>query len=57
MASPTDSVQNKNQQVHYILLAVAVLACLLPFSGKAFNVSLISLGRSRSTRWIPTALE
>ena len=38
MASPSDSVHNKRQRVHYILLAVAVLACLLPFSGKAFNV-------------------
>jgi 4-amino-4-deoxy-L-arabinose transferase-like glycosyltransferase len=38
MASPTDSAQPKRQYVHYILLAVAVLACLLPFSGKAFNV-------------------
>ncbi len=36
MAWLTDSVQNK--RIHYILLAVAVLACLLPFSGKAFNV-------------------
>lgn len=38
MAPPTDSVQNKTQRIHSILLAVAVLACLLPFSGKAFNV-------------------
>jgi 4-amino-4-deoxy-L-arabinose transferase-like glycosyltransferase len=38
MASPTDSVQNKHQQFHYMILAVAVAACLLPFSGKAFNV-------------------
>jgi 4-amino-4-deoxy-L-arabinose transferase-like glycosyltransferase len=38
MASPTDSVQPNLQRVHYILLAVAVLACLAPFSGKAFNV-------------------
>jgi 4-amino-4-deoxy-L-arabinose transferase-like glycosyltransferase len=38
MAPPTDSVQPKRQHLHYILLAVAVLACLLPFSGKAFNV-------------------
>jgi hypothetical protein len=36
MSSPTHSIHNKH--VHYILLAVAVLACLLPFSGKAFNV-------------------
>src|SRR5580658_1982113 len=38
MASPTDSVQDKRQYVHYILLAVAVLTCLAPFSGKAFNI-------------------
>jgi 4-amino-4-deoxy-L-arabinose transferase-like glycosyltransferase len=38
MASPTDSVQPKPQHLRYILLAVAVLACLLPFSGKAFNI-------------------
>jgi 4-amino-4-deoxy-L-arabinose transferase-like glycosyltransferase len=38
MASPTDSIQPHRQRVHYILLAFAVLACLLPFSGKAFNV-------------------
>jgi len=38
MASPTDRAQPKPQYVHYILLAAAVFACLLPFSGKAFNV-------------------
>jgi 4-amino-4-deoxy-L-arabinose transferase-like glycosyltransferase len=38
MASPTESVSNQRQYVRYVLLAVAVLACLLPFSGKAFNV-------------------
>src|SRR5580692_8404186 len=38
MASPTDSVQDKRQYVHYILLAVAVISCLAPFSGKAFNI-------------------
>jgi 4-amino-4-deoxy-L-arabinose transferase-like glycosyltransferase len=38
MASSTDSAQPKPQYVQYILLAAAVLACLLPFSGKAFNV-------------------
>src|SRR5271168_53533 len=38
MAPPIDSVQNKHQHIHYILLAAAVLACLIPFSGKAFNV-------------------
>jgi hypothetical protein len=38
MALPTDSAQPKTPYVEYILLAAAVLACLLPFSGKAFNV-------------------
>ena len=38
MAPPTDSFQNKRSRVHYILLAVVVVACLVPFSGKAFNV-------------------
>ncbi len=38
MEPPTDSIQSKRQHVHYLLLAVAVLACLVPFSGKAFNV-------------------
>jgi hypothetical protein len=38
MPSSTDSAQNKRQHVHYLFLAVALLACLLPFSGKAFNV-------------------
>src|ERR1039458_10016343 len=38
MASPSNSAQNNRQHVHYILLAVAVLACLMPFWGKAFNV-------------------
>ena len=38
MAPPSDSIQNKHQQAHYILLTLAVLACLVPFSGKAFNV-------------------
>jgi Dolichyl-phosphate-mannose-protein mannosyltransferase len=34
-----ESWQNKPSQVNsYILLAVAVLACLVPFSGKAFNI-------------------
>jgi hypothetical protein len=36
MSSLIDSIHNKH--LHYILLAVSVLACLLPFSGKAFNV-------------------
>lgn len=38
MAPSTDSVSNNHQRVHFILLAVAVLACLVPFSGKAFHV-------------------
>ena len=38
MEPPTDSIQSKRQRVHYLLLTVAVLACLVPFSGKAFNV-------------------
>jgi Dolichyl-phosphate-mannose-protein mannosyltransferase len=36
MAPPTNN--SPNQYVHYILLAIALLACLLPFSGKAFNI-------------------
>src|ERR1700690_856754 len=38
MALPTDSIQNKRQRLHYVLLAAAVLASLIPFSGKAFNI-------------------
>src|SRR5580704_11269238 len=38
MAPSTESFQNKSSRVHYIVLAVAVLACLVPFSGKAFNI-------------------
>jgi hypothetical protein len=38
MALPADSFQNKRSRVHYILLAVAVFACLVPFSGKPFNI-------------------
>jgi len=38
MASPADRTQKNQTSVPYILLATAVLACLLPFSGKAFNV-------------------
>jgi hypothetical protein len=38
MAPPTDSVLNQRQHIHYLLLAVAVLACLVPFSGKPFNI-------------------
>jgi 4-amino-4-deoxy-L-arabinose transferase-like glycosyltransferase len=38
MAPPIDSLRKNHQHVHYILLAVAVLACLVPFSGKPFNI-------------------
>jgi Dolichyl-phosphate-mannose-protein mannosyltransferase len=39
MATPTQSFRDKRSHfTSYLLLAVAVLACLLPFSGKAFNV-------------------
>ncbi len=38
MAPPTESSPQQRPHVPYILLAVATLACLLPFSGKAFNV-------------------
>jgi 4-amino-4-deoxy-L-arabinose transferase-like glycosyltransferase len=38
MEPPTDSAQKKSQRLPFFLLAVAVLACLVPFSGKAFNV-------------------
>src|ERR1700728_1456344 len=38
MAPPTESFQSKHSQIHYLVLALALLACLLPFSGKAFNV-------------------
>jgi Dolichyl-phosphate-mannose-protein mannosyltransferase len=38
MARATDSVQHKREHVDYIILAVMVVACLAPFSGKAFNV-------------------
>jgi 4-amino-4-deoxy-L-arabinose transferase-like glycosyltransferase len=38
MAPLTETFPNKRSSVRYILLAVALLACLLPFSGKAFNV-------------------
>jgi 4-amino-4-deoxy-L-arabinose transferase-like glycosyltransferase len=38
MAPSTESFQNKSSRVHYIVLAVAVLACLVPFSGKPFNI-------------------
>jgi len=39
MAPATERVQNRRSLVRsYIFLAVALFACLLPFSGKAFNV-------------------
>jgi hypothetical protein len=39
MAPPVESFQNNRSHLSsYILLAVAVLACLVPFSGKAFNI-------------------
>ncbi len=38
MAPPIDSLRKNHRYVHYILLAVAVLACLVPFSGKPFNI-------------------
>jgi hypothetical protein len=38
MAPPIDSLHTNHQYVHYIILAAAVLACLVPFSGKPFNI-------------------
>ncbi len=39
MASPTKSYSDKrSHSLSYVLLAAAVFACLLPFSGKAFHV-------------------
>jgi hypothetical protein len=38
MAPPIDTLRKNHRYVHYILLAVAVLACLVPFSGKPFNI-------------------
>jgi 4-amino-4-deoxy-L-arabinose transferase-like glycosyltransferase len=38
MAPPAESFQKKHSSLHYVLLAIAVLVGLLPFSGKAFNV-------------------
>jgi hypothetical protein len=38
MAPPTESSPQQRPHVPYLLLAMATLACLLPFSGKAFNV-------------------
>ncbi|MGA2374897.1 MAG: glycosyltransferase family 39 protein [Candidatus Sulfotelmatobacter sp.] len=38
MAPRIDSLRKNHRYVHYILLAVAVFACLAPFSGKPFNI-------------------
>jgi 4-amino-4-deoxy-L-arabinose transferase-like glycosyltransferase len=38
MAKSAESLENNRSRVHCIVLAVAVLACLVPFSGKAFNI-------------------
>jgi 4-amino-4-deoxy-L-arabinose transferase-like glycosyltransferase len=39
MASPIETIQNRRAQLRsYIFLAVALFACLVPFSGKAFNI-------------------
>jgi hypothetical protein len=38
MASPPESIQHQRSRLHYILLTLAVLACLIPFTGKAFKV-------------------
>jgi hypothetical protein len=38
MAPPIDSLRKNHRYVHYILLGVAVLACLIPFSAKPFNI-------------------
>src|SRR5580698_5696385 len=38
MAPSIDSLRKNHHYVHYILLGVAVLACLIPFSGKPFNI-------------------
>jgi 4-amino-4-deoxy-L-arabinose transferase-like glycosyltransferase len=39
MASATDTVQAKRSHLRsYLFLTVALFACLLPFSGKAFNI-------------------
>jgi hypothetical protein len=38
MAPPIDSLRKNHRYVHYIILAAAVLACLVPFSGKPFNI-------------------
>ncbi|MGA9543998.1 MAG: glycosyltransferase family 39 protein [Candidatus Sulfotelmatobacter sp.] len=38
MAPPIDSLRKNHRHVHYTLLTLAVLACLVPFSGKPFNI-------------------
>ena len=39
MASATQRIQTKHSQLRsYVFLTVALFACLLPFSGKAFNI-------------------
>ena len=39
MVPPTEAFQNHRKQTYsYVLLSAAVLACLVPFSGKAFNI-------------------
>ncbi|MGA7217704.1 MAG: glycosyltransferase family 39 protein [Candidatus Sulfotelmatobacter sp.] len=38
MASSADKTHKNRTFFHYLFLAVASLACLLPFSGKAFNI-------------------
>lgn len=38
MASSADKTHKDRTFFHYLFLAVASLACLLPFSGKAFNI-------------------
>jgi len=38
MDFPDHSLPNRRSSVPYILLALAALTCLIPFSGKAFNV-------------------
>ena len=38
MASPPESIQNHRSRLHYIFLALAAFACLIPFAGSAFKV-------------------
>ncbi|MGA8439980.1 MAG: glycosyltransferase family 39 protein [Candidatus Sulfotelmatobacter sp.] len=55
MAPPTESCPNKHSPVHYILLTAALLACLLPFSGKAFNVDdtlFVYVARQIAKHWL-----